>query len=86
MHPHEYNQAKHAVIAPLSVGDDDTLLTSRQVRAKVGSISDMTLWRWLGSDDVRFPQPTLRVNKRRYWSAGAIRRWLAERSSEGLAA
>ena len=86
MHQHEYARPKIANLVATSPGDDDALLTSRQVRAKVGGISDMTLWRWLESDVVRFPQPILRVNKRRYWSAGSIRRWLAERSSEGLAA
>ena len=86
MYPNEHARPKLANPVATPPGDDDALLTSRQVRAKVGGISDMTLWRWLESDVVRFPQPTLRVNKRRYWSAGAIRRWLAERSSEGLAA
>ena len=86
MYKHKSMQPKRVDEVPLAVGDDDVLLTSRQVRAKVGGISDMTLWRWLGSDVVHFPQPTLRVNKRRYWAAGAIRRWLAEHSSEALAA
>ncbi len=70
-----------------SIGiDDEILLTSHQVCKRLGGISQMTLWRWLGSDVVRFPQPTMRVNKRRYWSAGSIRCWLAERRLEGLAA
>jgi predicted DNA-binding transcriptional regulator AlpA len=66
--------------------DDDVLLTARQVCTKLGGISSMTLWRWLGSETVRFPQPTARINNRRFWSVGVIRRWLAERSSEGVAA
>ncbi len=66
--------------------DDKVLLTARQVCAMVGGISQMTLWRWLGSDAVRFPKPTMRVNKRRFWSAESIRRWIAERSLEELAA
>jgi predicted DNA-binding transcriptional regulator AlpA len=65
--------------------DDDVLLTARQVCTKLGGISCMTLWRWLGSDTVRFPQPTARINNRRFWSLAVIRRWLAERSSEGAA-
>jgi predicted DNA-binding transcriptional regulator AlpA len=70
-----------------SIGtDDEILLTAQQVCKRLGGISQMTLWRWLGSDAVRFPQPTMRVNKRRYWSAGSIRRWLAERRLQGLAA
>lgn len=63
----------------LVAADDEALLTSRQVCARLGGISTMTLWRWLANDRVRFPRPTVRINQRRYWSAGAIRRWLAER-------
>jgi predicted DNA-binding transcriptional regulator AlpA len=79
---HEHKLSSRVAI----VVDDEVLLTAQQVCKKLGGISHMTLWRWLGSDVVRFPQPTMRVNKRRFWSAGSIRRWLAERSSEGLAA
>ena len=67
-----------------TVADDEVLLTAQQVRARLGGISSMTLWRWLGSEIVQFPQPTLRVNKRRFWSTGSIRRWLAEHRSEEL--
>jgi predicted DNA-binding transcriptional regulator AlpA len=81
-HPHEYSELRKMSLAP----DDEVLLTARQVCAKLGAISLMSLHRWLGSDAVRFPQPTLRVNNRRYWSAGSIRHWLAERSSKELVA
>ncbi len=37
--------------------DDEALLTAQQICAKFGGISEMTLWRWLGSDVVRFPKP-----------------------------
>jgi len=83
MHP--LQQAASRQI-PAPAADDDVLLTARQVCAKLGGISCMTLWRWLGSDTVRFPRPTARINNRRFWSVGVIRRWLAERSSEGAAA
>lgn len=43
----------------------------------------MTLWRWSRSGRVRFLQPTLIVNNRRFWSAGSIRRWLVEQASVG---
>jgi predicted DNA-binding transcriptional regulator AlpA len=84
MHAHNHREIRIATIA--HARDDDVLLTARQVCAKLGGISCMTLWRWLGSDTVRFPQPTARINNRRFWSVGVIRRWLAERSSEGVAA
>jgi predicted DNA-binding transcriptional regulator AlpA len=79
MHPHEHEQHRTQSSAP-AVGDE-VLLPVQQVLTWVGGISSMTLWRWLRSDRVRFPPPTLIVNNRRYWSAGSIRRWLAERGS-----
>ena len=66
-------------------GADEVLLPTNQVLAWVGGISAMTLWRWLRSDRVRFPQPALIVNNRRYWSAASIRHWLAEQSSKRFA-
>ena len=85
MHPYRQSELREASLAP-AVADDEVLLTATQVCTRLGGISLMTLWRWLKSDVVRFPRPTLVLNSRRYWSAGSIRRWLAERRSEGLAA
>jgi predicted DNA-binding transcriptional regulator AlpA len=78
---HRLLEVQGASLTPVTA-EDDVLLTAQQVCARLGGISSMTLWRWLGSDTVQFPQPTLRVNKRRFWSAGTIRRWLAEHCSE----
>jgi predicted DNA-binding transcriptional regulator AlpA len=77
MHLHRYEDVHDATASPAM--DDEVLLTAHQVCARIGGISMMTLWRWLGSDTVQFPQPTMRINNRRYWSAGAVRRWLMER-------
>ena len=38
MHPHEYARPKRANPQPMA--DDEVLLTSQQVRAKLGGISD----------------------------------------------
>ena len=84
MDANHYSPIRKTLLAPGTV--DAILLTAQQVCARLGGISSMTLWRWLNSEVVRFPQPTLRVNKRRYWRAGSIRRWLAERGSEEIAA
>lgn len=65
---------------------DDVLLGAQQVCSRLGGISLMTLWRWLGSDLVQFPQPTLRINNRRYWSAESIRRWLSDRRAQEIRA
>lgn len=85
MHPYEWKKRMQSDPVYIAT-DDEVLLTAQQVCARLGGISQMTLWRWLGSDAVRFPKPTMRVNKRRFWSAGVIRRWMAEHSSEELAA
>jgi predicted DNA-binding transcriptional regulator AlpA len=84
MYTYKLSESQDASLTPVTA-EDDLLLTTQQVCARLGGISSMTLWRWLGSDTVRFPQPTLRVNKRRFWSAGTIRRWLAEHCSEPAA-
>ena len=60
--------------------DDDALLDSAQTRASVGNKSNMCLWRWQRDPKVNFPAPDLVINHRRYWYAGTIRRWKAERA------
>jgi predicted DNA-binding transcriptional regulator AlpA len=84
VHTHQVSELREASLPPV-VADDEVLLTAQQVCARLGGISQMTLWRWLASDVVRFPQPTLRINKRRFWSTKSFRLWLAERRSEGAA-
>lgn len=48
--------------------DDVTnkLLTASQVRERFGNISDMSLWRWIKSPVMGFPQP-IRINGRRFF-------------------
>jgi predicted DNA-binding transcriptional regulator AlpA len=53
----------------------ETFLTSKQVRAHVGGVSNMCLWRWQNDDQVRFPMPDLVLNGRRYWLLATIRQW-----------
>ena len=61
--------------------DEDTLLTSKQVRARVGNVSDMCIWRWMRDDRVQFPKP-MQMNRRNYWRLGDLRRWQAERAEQ----
>jgi predicted DNA-binding transcriptional regulator AlpA len=56
---------------------NDHYLTSRKVRERFGGVSDMTLWRWLNSDQTAFPHP-VRINGRRYWKAGDLDAWEAQ--------
>jgi predicted DNA-binding transcriptional regulator AlpA len=64
--------------------DDDTLLTSNQVRARVGNVSHMCLWRWMRDERVLFPQP-IQINRRNYWRLGDLRRWQAARTQKAAA-
>ncbi|WP_442577975.1 DNA-binding protein [Mesorhizobium sp. ASY16-5R] len=43
-----------------------TFLTAREVRARYGGISDMSLWRWLRDTELNFPQPMV-IRRRRLW-------------------
>ncbi len=57
---------------------DGSLVTSRQVRARIGGISAMCLWRWIR--DGKFPVP-IKINGRNYWPEGEVRGWVAARSA-----
>lgn len=50
---------------------DDTLMTASQVREHFGSISEMTLWRWLRDTAMDFPAPIV-INRRRFWPRSEI--------------
>jgi len=58
--------------------DDDILLTGKQVRARMGAVSDMSIWRWMRDDRVQFPRP-MKMNRRNYWRLGDLRQWQASR-------
>ena len=48
-----------------------TWVPARDVRARYGGISTMTLWRWLRDPDLSFPQPRY-INRRRYWDEAEL--------------
>ena len=49
-------------------------ITATQVRARYGSIADMTLWRWLADPSLAFPRP-LHINRRRFWRLDELEDW-----------
>ena len=59
--------------------DDETLLSTAQVRARYGNVSDMTIWRWQNKASLNFPRPLV-INKRRYWRLGQLRAFDASRA------
>jgi hypothetical protein len=64
-------------VNPAQPVDDDTLLTSAQVRAQVSGVSPMCIWRWTRDPRVLFPEPDIIINNRKYWKAGTIRQFKA---------
>jgi|SRR3954466_8612935 predicted DNA-binding transcriptional regulator AlpA len=47
---------------------DNRFVTTRELRARYGYISGMTLWRWMRDPRVDFPKPVkLYANGRNYW-------------------
>ena len=63
----------------------DTLLTARQVRQRLGGVSDMAIWRWLRDERLGFPKPIC-INRRRYWRLGELAAWEARQASRKEAA
>jgi predicted DNA-binding transcriptional regulator AlpA len=51
-----------------------TFLTAPQVCARYG-IADMSLWRWLRDPEMKFPQPTMVLQRRRFWDEAILREW-----------
>ena len=82
MQMHLVGSSAHST--PLPTVDDDVLLTSKQVRARVGGVSDMCIWRWMRDERVQFPRP-LQMNRRNYWKLGDLRRWQAAREQQQAA-
>jgi predicted DNA-binding transcriptional regulator AlpA len=59
-----------------------TYRNANHVKARYGDVSDMTLWRWLHDEELRFPQP-VRINGRRLWSEDALAAWERSRGMQG---
>ncbi len=53
---------------------DDDLVTAREVRRMFGGVSDMTIWRWMHSENVQFPRP-IPISGKNYWALGDLRRF-----------
>ena len=56
-------------------------LSAANVRSRYDNISDMTLWRWLHDDDLRFPRP-FRINGRRFWNEPDLVEWEHSRTPD----
>jgi predicted DNA-binding transcriptional regulator AlpA len=58
----------------------DDLLTTPGIRAALGNISEMTLWRW--SNTLAFPRPDLIVARRKFWRRSTLQAWIAAQAEK----
>lgn len=54
-------------------------LTSRQMKAMLGNVCDMTLWRWQRDPALGFPSP-VKIKSRNYWRESDVAAWLESRA------
>lgn len=59
-------------------------LTSSEVRARFGGISDMSLWRWLNDTKLGFPRPLI-INRRRFFRLDQIEEFESRRAAVSVA-
>ena len=59
------------------------MIAARQVRMRIGNISDMTLYRWLNDPRLNFPKPIV-IQRRRYWREEDLECWLNERALNSI--
>ena len=52
----------------------DKQITSKELRAVLGGISDMSLWRFIHDPYLKFPKPTY-IKRRRFWSQNELEAW-----------
>ncbi len=59
--------------------DNIELRTAKQVRQKIGHVSDVTLWRRINNPELNFPQP-IKILGRLYFQAAEIDAWITEQA------
>jgi predicted DNA-binding transcriptional regulator AlpA len=60
----------------------EILLTTAQLRVRLGGVSEMTIWRYERDPELGFPKP-LRIKRRKYWRVRDIEAFEA-RLGEGV--
>ena len=49
-------------------------ITQKQLKARYGDLSDMTIWRWEHDDELGFPE-AIYINGRKYFLLEEIEAW-----------
>ncbi|MCZ7857065.1 helix-turn-helix transcriptional regulator [Agrobacterium salinitolerans] len=57
------------------------LLNSRQLKDRLGGITDMTLWRWSRRPDLDFPKPLV-IARRKYWDIRDVDAFIERQRSD----
>lgn len=67
MQPSSHSWKRSSAITSPGEPPTDSLINSGEAKRLAGSISDMTLWRWMRDEII--PQP-LKIRGRNYWRRG----------------
>jgi predicted DNA-binding transcriptional regulator AlpA len=62
----------------------DALLTTPQLRARLGGISEMTVWRFERDTEINFPKP-IRIKRRKYWRIREVEAFEAQAARNDVA-
>jgi predicted DNA-binding transcriptional regulator AlpA len=62
-------------------------ITQKQLKARYGDVSDMTIWRWEHDRELGFPK-SININRRKYYDLAELEAWERKRaaSASGKAA
>ncbi len=55
------------------------LVTVKDVCARLGGVSRMTIWRYQNDDELGFPKPVY-IKTRRYWKEDDLSSWIDARA------
>ena len=63
-------------VSEMQTSSPRNLINSRDLKARLGGVTDMTLWRWQRRADLEFPRPVI-IAKRKYWDAADVDAFIA---------
>lgn len=55
----------------MAASETKKLIPSREVKARFGGVTDMTIYRWSHAKGSKFPAPIV-IGRRKYWEEAAI--------------
>jgi len=61
--------------ATVFLENSNRLIQAADVRQLCGSVSDMTIWRWVKDSELNFPKP-IYIGRVRYWREAELMAWI----------